>query len=83
MERGAATDRERCLGRALADVRDSYEILLIDCPPSLGLLTVNALAAADAVIVPLQCEYYALEGLAGLMETIEIVRGHLNPRLVL
>ncbi len=79
----AATDRARCLERALADVRDSYEILLIDCPPSLGLLTVNALAAADAVIVPLQCEYYALEGLAGLMETIEIVRGHLNPRLVL
>ncbi len=79
----AATDREHCLERALADIRDSYEIILIDCTPSLGLLTVNALAAADAVIVPLQCEYYALEGLAGLMETIEIVRGHLNPTLVL
>ncbi|MEE9607106.1 MAG: ParA family protein [Myxococcota bacterium] len=74
-------NRERRLERALADLRDAYELVLIDCPPSLGLLTVNALTAADAVIIPLQCEYYALEGLAGLLQTIELVREQLNPRL--
>ncbi len=76
-------DRERRLELALADIREQYEIVLIDCPPSLGLLTLNALAAADRVLVPLQCEYYALEGLARLLETIELVRASLNPRLVL
>ena len=55
--------------------------MIIDCPPSLGLLTLNALAAADAVILPMQCEYYALEGLAGLLETVELVRTQLNPDL--
>jgi chromosome partitioning protein len=76
-------NRERRLELALADVREKYEIVIIDCPPSLGLLTLNALTAADRVIVPLQCEYYALEGLARLMETIELVRASLNPALAL
>jgi len=61
--------------------RDPFEYVFIDCPPSLGILTVNALAAADAVLVPLQCEYYALEGLTSLMSTIDRVRGSINPRL--
>jgi chromosome partitioning protein len=75
--------RESRLASALAEVRERYEIVLIDCPPSLGLLTLNALTAADAVIVPLQCEYYALEGLARLLETVDLVRDSLNPRLSL
>ncbi len=75
--------RERRLDLALEGMRDAYEIVLIDCPPSLGLLTLNALAAADAVIIPLQCEYYALEGLAGLIETVELVQRQLNPALEL
>ncbi len=77
----SAFNRERRLESALADLRDEYQIVLIDCPPSLGLLTVNALTAADSVVVPLQCEYYALEGLAGLIQTIELVRAQLNSRL--
>ena len=77
----ATQDREHHLANALIDLRDGYDYILIDCPPSLGLLTLNALSAADAVIIPLQCEYYALEGLAGLMETIELVRIQLNPAL--
>jgi len=76
-------NRERHFERVLADLRDAYEFVLIDCPPSLGLLTLNALTAADTVIIPLQCEYYALEGLAGLLETIDTVRQQLNPRLAL
>jgi chromosome partitioning protein len=76
-------DRERRLALSLAEVRDRYDLVLIDCPPSLGLLTLNALTAADAVIVPLQCEYYALEGLARLMETVDLVRAALNPGLSL
>jgi chromosome partitioning protein len=75
--------RERRLARALAELRGRYELILLDCPPSLGLLTVNALTAADGVIIPLQCEYYALEGLAGLLDTIELVRRELNPGLAL
>ena len=78
-----AEQRERRMARAVAEVRDDYDIVLIDCPPSLGLLTLNALTAADSVIVPLQAEYYALEGLARLLDTIELVRSSLNPRLVL
>jgi chromosome partitioning protein len=74
-------NREFQLDRAIRSVGDAYEIILIDCPPSLGLLTLNALTAADAVLIPLQCEYYALEGLANLVETIELVRARLNPRL--
>lgn len=75
--------RERRLERALAELRSSFDIVLLDCPPSLGLLTLNALTAADAVLIPLQCEYYALEGLAGLLDTIELVRRELNPGLSL
>jgi chromosome partitioning protein len=73
--------REYRLAESIASMGDAYEIVLIDCPPSLGLLTVNALTAADAVLIPLQCEYYALEGLANLVETVDLVRGELNPRL--
>jgi chromosome partitioning protein len=78
-----AEERERRLERALAPARAEYELIVIDCPPSLGLLTLNALVAADAVLVPLQAEYYALEGLARLLDTIECVRESLNPRLTL
>ena len=74
-------DRERRLRDALADRRAVYDFIFIDCPPSLGLLTLNALTAADSVLIPLQCEYYALEGLARLVETIELVRRELNPAL--
>ena len=75
--------RERRLERALADLRESYEFVLIDCPPSLGLLTLNALTAADSVLIPLQCEYYALEGLARLTDTITRVHEALNPELTI
>lgn len=75
--------RERRLKRALEGVRDSYDFVFLDCPPSLGLLTVNALTAADSVLIPLQCEYYALEGLGQLMSTIDLIRDHLNPALKL
>jgi len=75
--------REHRLAEVLEPARERYEVTLIDCPPSLGLLTLNALTAADAVIVPLQCEYYALEGLAALLETVELVREQLNPRLAI
>lgn len=74
-------DRERRLRMALVPRRDAYDFVLIDCPPALGLLTVNALAAADGVVVPLQCEYYALEGLSQLLSTLERVRRGLNPSL--
>ena len=75
--------RERRLGRLLAEILDEYDYILIDCPPSLGLLTVNALTASDSVLIPLQCEYYALEGLTQLLATLDLVRDHLNPELVL
>ena len=73
--------RERRLERALGGLRNDFDYLLLDCPPAVGLLTVNALCAADGVLVPIQCEYYALEGLSQLLSTIELVRDHLNPRL--
>ncbi len=73
--------RERRLQQALADVRDEFDFILLDCPPAVGLLTVNALTAADGVLVPIQCEYYALEGLSQLLSTINLVRDNLNPRL--
>jgi chromosome partitioning protein len=76
-----AFSRELKLRRALDDVRDDYDFTLIDCPPSLGLLTVNGLAAADAVLVPIQCEYYALEGLGQLLRNVALVRSNLNPTL--
>jgi chromosome partitioning protein len=75
--------RERRLARILAEIRDDYDYVVLDCPPSLGLLTVNALTAADAVIIPIQCEYYALEGLSQLIATINLVRNHLNPDLAI
>jgi chromosome partitioning protein len=75
------TARERRLRRALVEVRERYQYLLIDCPPSLGLLTVNALTAADGVLIPVQCEYLALEGLGQLMRTVDLVQESLNPTL--
>jgi chromosome partitioning protein len=74
-------DREMVLKKALSPVKDRYEYTIIDCPPSLGLLTVNSLAAADYVIIPLQCEYYALEGLVLLLKSITIIKKRLNPGL--
>ncbi|MGQ9711253.1 MAG: ParA family protein [Desulfotomaculales bacterium] len=74
-------EREFILRKAVAEVRDEYEFVLIDCPPSLGLLTLNALVAADSVLIPIQCEYYALEGLGYLVSTIQLVQRRLNPRL--
>ncbi len=73
--------RERRLHRALDAVRDVYDYVLIDCPPSLGMLTVNGLVAADSVLIPLQAEYFAIEGLGALLRTIQQVRKHLNPDL--
>lgn len=75
--------REMRLRRALEPVRDTYDFIIIDCPPSLGLLTVNSLAAADSVIIPVQCEYYALEGLSQLLNAIDLVRRNLNPPLTI
>jgi sporulation initiation inhibitor protein Soj len=74
-------DREHVLKRVLEKARGSYDFITIDCPPSLGLLTINALAASDTVIIPIQSEYYALEGLSQLMNTIRLVVKHLNPAL--
>ena len=73
--------REYILQRLLESVKDSYDYILIDCSPSLGLITVNALTAADSVIIPVQCEYFALEGISKLLNTIKIIKGKLNPRL--
>lgn len=77
----SAISREKILERALRQLRKQYKFIFIDCPPSLGLLTLNALTAADSVLIPIQCEYYALEGLSQLLNTIRIVQKHLNPRL--
>ena len=77
----SAIAREQRLKKAFAAVSGDYDYIFIDCPPSLGLLTVNALTAADKVLVPIQCEYYALEGLSQLTKVIEMVRSHLNPNL--
>ena len=74
-------DREHVLKKVLEKAKGSYDFITIDCPPSLGLLTINALAAADTVIIPIQSEYYALEGLSQLMNTIKLVVKHLNPTL--
>lgn len=75
--------REVRLQRALQPIRDEYEYIIIDCPPSLGLLTINALTAADSVIIPVQCEYYALEGLSQLLNTVRLVQKHLNKNLAI
>lgn len=76
-----AVSREERLRKAIARVREEYDFVIIDCPPSLGLLTLNALTAADRVLIPIQCEYYALEGLGQLMNTVRLVSRHLNPGL--
>lgn len=77
----SAMSRETKLKRALDDISKDYDFIIIDCPPSLGLITLNSLTAADAVLLPLQCEFYALEGLTQLMQTIELVRQQLNQDL--
>ncbi len=74
-------EREKILKKVLAELRDDFDYILIDCSPSLGLLTVNALTAADSVIIPVQCEYFALEGLGKLLNTIKIIQSNLNPAL--
>jgi chromosome partitioning protein len=73
--------REQRLKKSLQEIVDEYDFVLIDCPPSLGLLTINGLAAADEVLIPIQCEYYALEGVSQLTRNIELVTGNLNPQL--
>lgn len=73
--------RERILLKAIGDISEKYDFVIIDCPPSLGLLTINALTASNSVLIPVQCEYYALEGLGQLLNTIKIVRQHLNKEL--
>lgn len=78
-----AEDREKQLKYALEEIRSGYDYIIIDCPPSLGLLTINSLAAADSVLVPLQCEFYAMEGLGQLTQTIRLVQQELNKNLVL
>lgn len=74
-------DGQRSLGRILTEVAEKYEFIFIDCPPSLNMLTINALTAAGGVLIPMQCEYYALEGLSALLETVEQIRGSVNPGL--
>ncbi len=76
-------DRQRRLADALGEVRGEFDYIIIDCPPALNMLTVNALAAADGVLIPMQCEYYALEGLSALLNTIERVRESVNPELAI
>jgi chromosome partitioning protein len=81
VEMAPLAQRERRLARLIAAIEPDYDYVLLDCPPSLGLLTVNALTAANSVLIPLQCEYYALEGLSQLLSTIDLARDHLNPAL--
>lgn len=76
-------DREYILKNALAKIKKKYDFIILDCPPSLSMLTVNAMTAADTVLVPIQCEYYALEGLSQLMHTINLVQKKLNPNLIM
>jgi chromosome partitioning protein len=73
--------RERILEKQLAEIKDDYDYILIDCSPSLGLITVNSLTAADSVIIPVQAEYFALEGISKLLNTIKIIKSKLNPQL--
>jgi chromosome partitioning protein len=83
VELARSPDGDAFLSRSLAVAAETYSFVFVDCPPSLGPLTVNALAAADRVLVPVQCEYYALEGLAQLLHSVELVRAQLNPRLTI
>ena len=78
-----ASSREKILKNALKSLKENYEYIFIDCPPSLGLLTINALTAADSVLIPIQCEYYALEGLSQLLNTIHLVQKNLNKDLAI
>ncbi len=73
--------REKIIKNLLARVKDSYDFITIDCPPSLGLLTINALTSADSVLIPIQCEFFALEGLSQLMNTVRLIKKKLNPNL--
>jgi chromosome partitioning protein len=79
----SALARENKLKAALSEVAEEYDYILIDCPPSLGLLTINALTAADSVLIPLQCEYYAMEGMTQLINTVRLIQRELNPRLAI
>ena len=79
----SALARENKLKTALSAVNDQYDYILIDCPPSLGMLTINALTAADSVLIPLQCEYYAMEGMSQLINTIRLIQRELNPKLAI
>ncbi len=74
-------NRETRLKQAINEIRDDYDYIFVDCPPSLGLLTINSLAAVDSVLIPIQCEYYALEGVGQLMSTIQLVKRNINPNL--
>jgi chromosome partitioning protein len=78
-----AKDREQRMRRAVQEVQSEYDFVLIDCPPSLGLITLNMLAAADALLIPLQCEYYALEGLSQLLNTVHLIQHSVNPGLAI
>ena len=78
-----ASDREHRMRRAVEGIKDEYDFVLIDCPPSLGLITLNMLAAADALLIPLQCEYYALEGLSQLLNTVHLIQHSVNPGLAI
>lgn len=71
-------DKEFIIRNAIAPIKDNYEYIIIDCPPSLSMLTINAMTTADSVLVPIQCEYYALEGLSQLIHTVELVKERLN-----
>ena len=81
MELINSNHRERQLEKALQPLKGKYDVIFIDCPPSLELLTLNALCAADGILIPVQCEYYALEGLSDLMNTLRMVKRKMNPRL--
>jgi len=83
LELASVTGRERRLHRVVRAEQDAWDWVLVDCPPSLGLLTVNALTGADEVLIPIQCEYYALEGLSQLIATVNLIRDHLNPELTI
>lgn len=83
VELAVLDEREQCLKKAIQEAEEQYDYIFLDCPPSLGLMTVNALTAADSVLIPLQCEYYALEGLSQLMDTVQLVKRRLNPGLYL
>ena len=76
-------EKEYIIRNAIANIKEDYDYIIIDCPPSLSMLTINAMTTADSVLVPIQCEYYALEGLSQLIHTVELVRDRLNPQLTI